>query len=265
MRSPFQHIRLDIEAGVATLTLSRPDCLNSFNVDMHGEVAEALEQLSQDEAVRVLVLTGSGRGFCAGQDLSDRTVAPSDTPRDLGESIERYYAPLVCRLRSMPKPVIAAVNGVAAGAGANIALACDIVIAARSASFIQAFSKIGLMPDSGGSFFLPRLLGNARAMGLALLADKLSAEQAAAWGLIWRCVDDADFAAEVASTARQLAAGPTLAYARIKQAMHAAERNTLEQQLELERTFQRELGYSADYGAGVAAFMAKRTAQFVGK
>ncbi|KZE27320.1 2-(1,2-epoxy-1,2-dihydrophenyl)acetyl-CoA isomerase PaaG [Crenobacter luteus] len=265
MTRSYRHIRLDVEAGVATLTLNRPERLNSFNVEMHEEVADALAVVRDDDATRVLVLTGAGRGFCAGQDLSDRAVAPSDTPRDLGESIDLYYGPLVKALRSLPKPVIGAVNGVAAGAGANIALACDVVIAARSASFIQAFSKIGLMPDSAGTFFLPQLVGPARAMGLALLAEKLPAEQAEAWGLIWRCVDDADFAATVESVARQLASGPTLAYARIKEAIYSAKLNTLSAQLDLERDSQRELGYSADYREGVAAFMAKRAPQFTGK
>lgn len=265
MSRPYQHIRLDVEAGVATLMLDRPECLNSFNTVMHEEVATALDRVRNDDEVRVLVLTGAGRGFCAGQDLGDRAVAPSETPRDLGESIERYYGPLVRSLRMMPKPVICAVNGVAAGAGANIALACDLVIAARSASFIQAFSKIGLIPDSAGTYFLPQLVGTARAMGLALLAEKLPAERAAEWGMIWQCVDDADLAATVAHTARQLANGPTLSYARLKQAIYTASLNTLEEQLDLERDFQRELGYSADYREGVAAFMAKRAPQFLGK
>lgn len=265
MQAVETSIELKLEAGVATLTLNRPECLNSFNPAMHQALAAALDRLRDDAEVRVLVLTGAGRAFCAGQDLSDRAVAPGQRAVDLGESIERYYAPLVRRLRDMPKPVIAAVNGVAAGAGANIALACDLVIAARSARFVQAFSKVGLLPDSGGSYWLPRLLGQARALGLALLAQPLSAEQAEQWGLIWRCVDDALFPAEVQWLASELAAGPTLAYARIKQALQAAERNSLEQQLLLERDAQRELGFSADYREGVAAFLAKRKPQFQGQ
>src|SRR5215467_1707408 len=182
MPASFENIRLEIESGVATLTLHRPDRLNSFTVVMHEEVQAALSQIRADRNVRCLVLTGAGRGFCAGQVLSDRAVAPGQSPKDLGMSIEKYYIPLVQALRKMPLPVVAAVNGVAAGAGANIALACDLVIAARSASFVQAFSKLGLAPDSGGTWFLPRLIGNARAMGLTLLGEKLPAEQAAQWG-----------------------------------------------------------------------------------
>jgi len=258
MGHDFRHLLLTIEDGVATLTLNRPDHLNSFTIAMHEELAAALQQVRDDAAIRALVLTGAGRGFCAGQDLSS-------VPDDLGALLERYYGPLVLRLRALPKPVIAAVNGVAAGAGASLALACDLVIATRSASFIQAFSKIGLLPDAGGTYFLPRLVGSARAMGMALLADKLSAQQAADWGLIWQCVDDAEFAVTVQQLARRLADGPTLGYARIKQALNAAGQNTLEAQLELERDSQRELGQSADFREGVAAFMAKRAPEFVGK
>ncbi len=265
MQTTETSVELSLEAGVATLTLNRPQRLNSFNPAMHQALAAALDRLRDDVEVRVLVLTGAGRAFCAGQDLSDRAVLPGQQAVDLGQSIEDYYAPLVRRLRDMPKPVIAAVNGVAAGAGANIALACDLVIAARSARFTQAFSKVGLMPDSGGSYWLPRLLGQARAMGLALLAEPLPAEQAEEWGLIWRCVDDEDFPAAVRQLAEQLAGGPTLAYARIKGALQAAEDNSLEQQLRLERDTQRQLGFSADYREGVAAFLAKRPPCFQGK
>ena len=195
----FANILYSVEQGVARLTLNRPDKLNSFNVAMHQEVREALGRAVSDGA-RVLVLTGAGRGFCAGQDLGDRAVSPGGEGVDLGDSIEKNYKPLVLALRSLPMPVIAAVNGVAAGAGANIALACDIVVAAKSASFVQSFSKLGLVPDSGGTWFLPRLVGNARALGLALLGDKLSAEQAAQWGLIWRAVDDGEFKAACGPT-----------------------------------------------------------------
>ncbi|HLW25320.1 MAG TPA: 2-(1,2-epoxy-1,2-dihydrophenyl)acetyl-CoA isomerase PaaG [Steroidobacteraceae bacterium] len=257
-------ILFEIEAGVARLTLNRPDKLNSFNTQMHGEVREALARVPTSGA-RVLVLGGAGRGFCAGQDLSDRAVAPGAAPVDLGESIERYYKPLVLALAALPVPVIAAVNGVAAGAGANIALACDLVIAARSASFVQAFCKLGLVPDSGGTWILPRLVGPARALGLTLLGEKLPAEQAAAWGLIWRCVEDADLAPTVEALARQLAQAPTLGLAATKRALRAAWQHTLAEQLDLERDAQRELGRSADYAEGVAAFIAKRAPEFRGR
>jgi 2-(1,2-epoxy-1,2-dihydrophenyl)acetyl-CoA isomerase len=258
----YQTILFDVTDGVARLTLNRPDRLNSFNVAMHGEVRAALAGL-QGQA-RVLVLTGAGRGFCAGQDLGDRAVAPGGAAADLGDSIEKYYKPLVLTLRNLPIPVIAAVNGVAAGAGANIALACDLVVATRSASFIQAFSKLGLVPDSGGTWFLPRLVGTARAMGLAFLGDKLSAEQAAQWGLIWRCVEDAEFAGVVDALARQLAAAPTKGLARTRQAIYESWGRSLEEQLDIERDYQRELGHTADYAEGVAAFAGKRTPQFKG-
>jgi 2-(1,2-epoxy-1,2-dihydrophenyl)acetyl-CoA isomerase len=265
MTTTFENIRLEIDAGVATLTLHRPDRLNSFTVAMHEEIQAALAQVRADRSARCLVLTGAGRGFCAGQDLSDRAVAPGRSAKDLGMSIEKYYIPLVLGLRKMPLPVIAAVNGVAAGAGANIALACDLVIAARSASFIQSFAKIGLVPDSGGTWLLPRLVGNARALGLALLGEKLSAEQAQAWGLIWSCVDDAELMPAAKKLALQLAAGPTRGLARTKEAIYAATTQTLEQSLDLECNFQRELGQSRDYAEGVAAFMEKRAAKFSGE
>jgi len=248
--------------GVARITLNRPDRLNSFTRQMHAEVREALAAVAADTTARVLVLTGAGRGFCAGQDLSDRAVSPGDAPVDLGESIERDYLPLVQGLRALPMPVVCAVNGVAAGAGANIALACDIVVAARSASFIQAFCRIGLVPDSGGTWFLPRLVGTARAAGLALLGDKLPAEQAAAWGLIWQCVDDAELAPAVERIAAQLAQASPRGLAAIKRALQAGAGNTLDAQLALERDLQRELGFGADYREGVAAFLEKRAPRF---
>jgi 2-(1,2-epoxy-1,2-dihydrophenyl)acetyl-CoA isomerase len=260
----YQNILFDIKSGVARLTLNRPDRLNSFNTAMHAEVREALGSLKGSDA-RVMVLTGAGRGFCAGQDLNDRAVAPGGAAADLGESVEKNYKPLVLALRSLAVPVIAAVNGVAAGAGANIALACDLVIAARSASFVQGFSKLGLVPDSGGTWTLPRLVGNARAMGLALLGDKLSADQAAQWGLIWRSVDDAELSAVVDALATQLAAAPTRGLARTKQALYEGWDRTLEDQLNIERDYQRELGYTADYAEGVAAFTQKRPPQFTGR
>jgi 2-(1,2-epoxy-1,2-dihydrophenyl)acetyl-CoA isomerase len=260
----YQSILFEAAQGVARLTLNRPDRLNSFTAAMHGEVVHALESMAGED-VRVLVLTGAGRAFCAGQDLNDRAVAPGGTAVDLGDSIERYYKPLVLRLRRLPMPVIAAVNGVAAGAGANIALACDLVIAARSASFIQSFSRLGLIPDCGGTWSLPHLVGGARALGLALLGDKLPAEQAAQWGLIWRCVDDSEFAGTVDAIAAQLASGPTRGFVRTKQLMHAAWSTSFEAALDAEREAQRELGASADYAEGVAAFTAKRTPRFSGR
>jgi 2-(1,2-epoxy-1,2-dihydrophenyl)acetyl-CoA isomerase len=256
-----QCILFAVTEGIARLTLNRPERLNSFNVAMHEEVRSVLTGLD----ARVLVITGAGRGFCAGQDLSDRTVSPGGQGADLGDSIEKYYKPLVLALRRLPMPVIAAVNGVAAGAGANIALACDLVVAARSASFVQAFSKLGLVPDSGGTWYLPRLVGNARAMGLALLGEKLGAQQAAEWGLIWKCVEDAELAGFVDGLARQLAVAPTRGIARTKQAMYEGWSRTLEQQLDIERDYQGELGRSADYAEGVAAFVGKRTPNFSGR
>lgn len=261
----YQHLLYSSTGGVARITLNRPDRLNSFNDAMHAEVRDALDRIRNDGSARVLLLTGAGRGFCAGQDLGDRAVAPGEAPVDLGASIERNYMPLVLTLANLPMPTVCAVNGVAAGAGANLALACDIVLAARSASFIQAFCKIGLVPDSGGTYFLPRLVGGARAMGLAMLGDKLGAEQAERWGLIWRCVDDATLASETDALVGQLAVAPTRGLAAIKRTLRASWHNDLAAQLALERDMQRELGYSDDYREGVSAFMAKRPAQFTGR
>ena len=260
----YQNIRFDVTDGVARLTLHRPERLNSFTTEMHAEVRAALARVAEAGA-RVLVITGAGRGFCAGQDLNDRAVAPGGAPPDLAHSIEQNYKPLVLALRALPLPVIAAVNGVAAGAGANLALACDLVIAARSAVFVQAFAKLGLVPDSGGTWLLPRLVGTARALGLALLGEKLSAEQAAAWGLIWRCVEDAELEALVADLARHFASAPTRGLARTKQAIYEGLTRTLPEQLDVERDYQGELGRSADYAEGVAAFAAKRTPRFSGR
>jgi|SRR3984885_6730053 len=258
-------ILLQIRNGIARLTLNRPERLNSFNTQMHEEVGDALSQIEQDRNVRVLVLSGAGRGFCAGQDLSDPAIVSGGDSVDLGLAIEKYYAPLVLRLRGLRAPVLCAVNGVAAGAGANLALACDIVIAKKSASFIQSFCKLGLIPDTGGTYVLPRLIGTARAMGLALLGDKLSAEQAAEWGMIWRCIDDADFDSVIDKTAQQLAEAPTQGLACIKEAILSSGLRTLEQQLNHERCAMRDLGRTSDYKEGVAAFLEKRTPSFTGK
>jgi len=261
----YANILFDMAGGIARLTFNRPERLNSFNAAMHAEVREALEVVRKDAQARVLVLKGAGRGFCAGQDLSDRAVAPGAAAPDLADSIERNYKPLILALRELPLPVIAAVNGVAAGAGANIALACDIVVAARSASFVQAFARLGLVPDSGGTWFLPRLLGTARALGLALLGEKLEAEQAQAWGMIWRCVEDAELEPVVESLALHFAAAPTRGLARTKQAIYGGLNRTLREQLDIERDYQGELGRTSDYAEGVAAFTAKRAPRFTGR
>jgi 2-(1,2-epoxy-1,2-dihydrophenyl)acetyl-CoA isomerase len=260
----YETVRLDVADGVATLTLNRPERLNSFTVAMHGEMRAALDAAVADRAVRCLLLTGAGRGFCAGQDLADRAVAPGSDALDLGASIENYYKPMLLRLRRLRMPTVCAVNGVAAGAGANIPFACDLVIAAKSASFIQSFAKLGLVPDCGGTWWLPRLVGPARAMGLALLGEKLSATQAEEWGLIWRSVEDDELLATAQAAARQLAAGPTRSYVRTREAMEASLKLSFEDALDLERDFQRELGSSADYREGVTAFMEKRAPRFNG-
>ena len=264
----YKFIGYAIDSGVATVTLNRPDKLNSLMGAMMLELYSALGVAGHDDAVRAVVLTGAGRAFCAGQDLADPAMSPkpeSNTPADIGDVVDTFYSPLVRRLRAMPKPVVCAVNGVAAGAGANIALACDIVIAVQTASFIQPFCKLGLVPDAGGTWLLPQLVGRARAMGLALLGDKLSAELAAQWGLIWKCVATADFEAEVKAVARALAAGPTLGYVRTREAIDAAATSTLDAQLDMERDMQRELGNSQDYAEGVNAFIAKRPPVFTGQ
>ncbi len=258
----YETIDFKLEGGIARLTLNRPDRLNSFTVQMHEEVADALSQL---DGARTLILTGAGRGFCAGQDLADRAVAPGGDAVDLGESVEKRWNPLVRRLTSLPLPVIARVNGVAAGAGANIALACDIVIAAKSAKFIQSFAAIGLIPDSGGTWALPRLVGQARALGLALTGDPLPAAQAAEWGLIWKAVEDDQLDAEVDALAAKFAAGPPRGLAAIKRMIRESWGHSLDEELEHQRDMMRELGFSDDYREGVAAFMEKRKPTFTGK
>jgi len=258
-------ILFEAQDGYAVVTLNRPDRLNSFNVEMHERLREAVAEIKRRDDVRAVLLTGAGRGFCAGQDLSDRALNGEAAPADLGYTLSTFYNPLVRTLRELPKPVICAVNGVAAGAGANLALSGDIVIAARSASFLQAFCKIGLVPDCGGTYFLPRLVGTARAMGLALLGDRLPAEDAERWGLIWKCVDDAKLMDEARALAEQLGAGPTKGFADIKRAIYASATNTLDAQLDLERDLQRELGRTADYREGVQAFLEKRAPKFSGR
>jgi 2-(1,2-epoxy-1,2-dihydrophenyl)acetyl-CoA isomerase len=257
-------ILIDRRAGYRVITLNRPDKLNAFNEAMHEALRAALAEAEADESCRALMIIGAGRSFCAGQDLNDRLAKPGETVV-LGETLEKYYNPLVLKLRALPFPVIAAVNGVAAGAGCNVALACDIVIAAQSARFIQSFARIGLVPDSGGTWMLPRLVGDARARGLALLAEPLLAETACAWGLIWKCVDDTSLVAEAERLCEHFAAAPTQGLALIKRALEASPGNTLAQQLDLERQLQRQAGATPDYAEGVRAFVEKRKPNFTGR
>ncbi|NJC06119.1 2-(1,2-epoxy-1,2-dihydrophenyl)acetyl-CoA isomerase [Sphingomonas kaistensis] len=248
--------------GVARITLNRPDRLNSFTAAMHAELRDALDRAA--ESARVIVLTGAGRGFCAGQDLNDRAVAPGQAV-DLGETVEGSWNPLVRRLASLDQPVIARVQGVAAGAGANIALACDLVVAGRSAKFIQSFANLGLIPDSGGSWHLPRLVGQARALGLALTAEPLPAEKAADWGLIWKCVEDDELDGQVDALATRLAGLPPLGLAAIKRLIRTSGERTLDAELDLQRDEMRRLGFTEDYREGVAAFLEKRPAVYRGR
>lgn len=257
----YDSIALDKADGIARITLNRPERLNSFTRAMHGELRDALDNLVD---ARVVILTGAGRGFCAGQDLNDRAVAPGEAV-DLGETVEESWNPLIRKLASLPQPVIARVNGVAAGAGANIALACDIVIAANSAKFIQSFSALGLIPDSGGSWHLPRLVGQARALGLALTGEPLPAAKAADWGLIWKAVEDDQLDAEVDAVASKLASLPPLGLAAIKKIIRTSSSRSLDEELDLQREEMRRLGFTHDYREGVAAFLEKRPAKFEGR
>jgi len=257
----YESLIVENADGIARITLNRPDRLNSFTKAMHAELRDVLANLGD---ARVIILTGAGRGFCAGQDLNDRAVAPGEAV-DLGETVDESWNPLIRTLASLPQPIIARVNGVAAGAGANIALACDLVIAAKSAKFIQSFSALGLIPDSGGSWHLPRLVGQARALGLALTGEPLPAEQAASWGLIWKAVDDEQLDAEVDAVATKLASLPPLGQAAIKQIIRTSWSRSLDQELDLQRDEMRRLGFTQDYREGVTAFLEKRPAKFIGK
>jgi 2-(1,2-epoxy-1,2-dihydrophenyl)acetyl-CoA isomerase len=259
----MEPVLVSIEAGVQRITLNRPEKLNAFNPAVHKGLADAMTRAEADAAIRCLLITGAGRGFCAGQDLKERDMKAAG-PMDLGSGLETWYNPLVKRMRALPKPIVCAVNGVAAGAGANFALACDIVLAARSASFIQAFVKIGLVPDCGGTYFLPRLAGTQRAMALAMTGDRLSAEDAERYGIVWKTVDDDKLMAEAMKLATGLAAGPTRSLGLIKQAMYASAGNTLAAQLDVERDLQREIGKGDDYREGVTAFLEKRKPDFKG-
>jgi 2-(1,2-epoxy-1,2-dihydrophenyl)acetyl-CoA isomerase len=261
-----QPVLLDkLEAGVLTLTLNRPERLNALNAALIEGLAAGIARAAAEPDCRAVLLTGAGRGFCAGADLANRTFAPGQARPDLGQALEKGLNPLIRAIRILPKPIVCAVNGPAAGAGANIALACDIVLAAKSAQFLQAFARIGLIPDAGGSFFLPRLVGDARARALVMLAESITAEQAEAWGMIYRAVDDEDLMGEARAIAERLAAGATHALGLIKRALLASPGNSLDAQLDLERDLQREAGAADEYVEGVRAFLEKRPADFIGK
>ena len=261
----FETIEFSLTKGLAVLTLNRPDRLNSFNSEMHSEVKQVFRAIASDDSIRCLLIAANGRGFCAGQDLSDRAVSVSDEVPDLGASLENNYNPLIRKITNLPMPVICAVNGVAAGAGANIALACDIVIAAKSASFIQSFNKLGLVPDSGGTWILPRLVGHARAMHLCLLGEKVPAEKALEMGMISQVCEDEELLETAKELATMLSKAPTKGLSFIKRAIHLSSMNTLDEQLDLERDLQSIAGQSEDYREGVAAFMEKREPNYVGR
>jgi 2-(1,2-epoxy-1,2-dihydrophenyl)acetyl-CoA isomerase len=260
----MEPVLVSMDRSTLRVTLNRPDKLNAFNAGMHRGLAAAMARAESDPGVRCVLVTGAGRGFCAGADLTGRDLK-AEGPIDLGETLEASYNPLIRRMRALEKPIVCAVNGVAAGAGANFALACDLVLAARSASFIQAFVKIGLVPDCGGTWFLPRLAGMQRAMALAMTGERLSAEDAERWGIVWRVVDDDKLLPEAAAVAASLADGPTHSLGLIKRAMYASADNTLSAQLDLERDLQREIGKGGDYREGVAAFLEKRKPDFKGR
>lgn len=261
----METVLVEKSKGVDVLTLNRPKQLNAFNDEQHLALRSALETARDDEECRAIMITGSGRGFCAGQDLGDRNPDTMDGPPDLGETLQNFYNPLIRLIRSIPKPVVCAVNGVAAGAGANIAFACDLVLAAKSAKFIEAFSKIGLVPDSAGTWTLPRLVGEARAKAMILTAEPVMAEEAERIGLIYKCVEDENLHSEALELTQTFAKGPTFGFGLAKRALHASANNSLDDQLDLERDLQREAGRSADYAEGVRAFMQKRAPNFEGK
>lgn len=264
IENTFEAIKFEYDKGVATITLNRPDRLNSFTQQMHDEIKSVMNILQSRVDLRGVILTGAGRGFCAGQDLSERKPLPEGQKRDMGESLEKNYKPLILSVRALPVPVVCFVNGVAAGAGVSLALACDILIATKSASFLQAFAKLGLAPDAGSSYFLPRMIGTQRAMAASMLAKPITAQQALDWGLVWELVDDENLAAEIEIMKQTLANGPTCSYAAIKNLIHSSGQMSLEEQLDLETETQRELGYTDDYQEGGTAFREKRPAVFKG-
>ena len=254
-----------LDSGVLSLTLNRPERMNAFNAALQEALGRAFQRAATDDECRVVLVTGAGKGFCAGADLTDRAITPGGERPDLGESLDKRYNPLIRAMRSLPKPIVCAVNGAAAGAGANFALACDVVVAAKSARFLQAFARIGLVPDAGGTWILPRLVGDARARALMMLADPIDAEQAAAWGLIYRAVDDDQLMGAAHEIAERFAAGPTRAYGLMKRAFLASSVNSLDAQLDLERDLQREAGKGDDFLEGVKAFLEKRPPNFMGR